>query len=58
VTPPGQRPAKGAKKRKGLEPDPLGRLEERDAKNASPKRRAFEDVFWALLNSSEFTFNH
>jgi uncharacterized protein DUF1549/uncharacterized protein DUF1553 len=39
-------------------PDPLGRLEIRDAKTANPKHRAFEDVFWALLNSSEFTFNH
>jgi hypothetical protein len=39
-------------------PDPLGRLEIRDAKSANPKHRAFEDVFWALLNSSEFTFNH
>ena len=22
------------------------------------KKRAFEDLFWALLNSSEFSFNH
>jgi hypothetical protein len=39
-------------------PDPLGRLEERDARTRDPRRRAYEDVFWALLNSSEFTFNH
>jgi hypothetical protein len=39
-------------------PDPLGRLEQRDARTLDPKRRAFEDVFWSLLNSSEFTFNH
>jgi hypothetical protein len=39
-------------------PDPLGRLEVRDARTVDPKRRAFEDVFWALLNSSEFAFNH
>jgi len=39
-------------------PDPLGRLELRDARTVDPRRRAFEDVFWALLNSSEFAFNH
>jgi hypothetical protein len=39
-------------------PDPLGRLEMRDARTTNPKHRAFEDVFWALLNSSEFAFNH
>jgi hypothetical protein len=47
---------KGAPNLEG--PDPLGRLEVRDARTVDPKRRAFEDVFWALLNSSEFTFNH
>jgi hypothetical protein len=55
-------PRKGEGGKKGtpnLEgPDPLGRLEQRDARTVDPKRRAFEDVFWALLNSSEFTFNH
>jgi hypothetical protein len=50
---------KGNKKKGGGgEPEPLGRLEERDAKGQDPKRRAYEDVFWALLNSSEFNFNH
>jgi Protein of unknown function (DUF1553)/Protein of unknown function (DUF1549) len=53
---------KGPNKKKGQggggEPEPLGRLEERDARNQNPKRRAYEDVFWELLNSSEFTFNH
>jgi hypothetical protein len=39
-------------------PDALTRLEARDAKTKDPKHRAYEDVFWALLNSSEFTFNH
>jgi hypothetical protein len=37
--------------------DPLRRLGRR-AGAADPKRAAFEDVFWALLNSSEFAFNH
>jgi hypothetical protein len=52
---------KGPNRKKGPnggEPEPLARLEERDARNAKPKRRAYEDVFWDLLNSSEFTFNH
>jgi hypothetical protein len=49
------------KKKKGQnggEPEPLGKLEERDAYNLNPKRLAYEDIFWELLNSSEFTFNH
>jgi len=25
---------------------------------SGPKRRAYEDLFWALLNSSEFALNH
>ncbi len=36
--------------------DPLRRLGRRPS--ADPRRAAFEDVFWALLNSSEFAFNH
>jgi Protein of unknown function (DUF1549)/Protein of unknown function (DUF1553) len=36
--------------------DPLRRLGRRP--NVDPRRAAFEDVFWALLNSSEFAFNH
>jgi len=36
--------------------DPLRRLGRRQ--NVDPRRAAFEDVFWALLNCSEFAFNH
>jgi len=53
---PGMAGKKGAPNLAG--PDPLGRLEMRDARTTNPKHRAFEDVFWALLNSSEFAFNH
>ena len=38
--------------------DALERLAGRDAAHADPTRQAYEDVFWALLNSSEFLFNH
>ena len=40
------------------EPEVLRRLEERGAKSRDPKYRAYADVFWELLNSSEFAFNH
>ena len=36
---------------------PLGRLAGKRTA-ASPKIAAYEDVLWAMLNSSEFTFNH
>lgn len=40
-------------------PDAFTRLEMRDGMFPQDSRRqAYEDVFWALLNSSEFTFNH
>ena len=40
-------------------PDPLQRLEARDLGfHPDSRRQAFADLFWALLNSSEFTFNH
>jgi hypothetical protein len=50
-------PAGGAKpKPKG---DALDRLAMRGAAAAKdPRTQAFEDMFWALLNSSEFVFNH
>ena len=44
-------------KRGGPGAGPLGRLGVRAAP-ADPRRAAYEDVMWALLNSSEFVFNH
>ncbi len=41
------------------QPDPLRGLENRAGnQRASRKVRAYEDMFWALLNSSEFVLNH
>jgi hypothetical protein len=45
----------GKKKPQG---DPLGRLGNKNPTTADPRRAAFEDINWALLNSSEFLFNH
>ena len=39
-------------------PDPLARFAGRNMPEATPKQQAYEDLFWALLNSSEFAFNH
>jgi len=36
----------------------LARAERLLPRRETPKQQAFEDVLWALLNSSEFTFNH
>jgi hypothetical protein len=67
VAPPPPLPAASARagqKKKGLKggpppsPDALTRLEARDLDHPNARRQAFEDLFWALLNSSEFTFNH
>jgi len=50
---------KGKKGGKGQQPDPLRRLEERTAvEKGSARVHAYEDVLWALLNSSEFVLNH
>jgi len=44
---------------KPVGPDPLARLETRDINfHPDSRRQAYADLFWALLNSSEFTFNH
>ena len=62
--PPAQPAAKGVKPPRR---DVLQRLEQRMEKRTppspppgggDPKRQAYEDLFWALLNSSEFQFNH
>ena len=36
----------------------LARTERMVPRRETPRQQAFEDVLWALLNSSEFTFNH
>ena len=40
--------------------DPLLRIAamRNQFKTPTPKQQAYEDMFWALLNSSEFVFNH
>jgi hypothetical protein len=51
------RPGPGAGKKRA--PDPLARVEKRAAAGAPSARvRAWEDLLWALLNSSEFVLNH
>jgi hypothetical protein len=37
--------------------DVLGQLG-KNVRDRSPRKKAYEDLFWALLNSSEFIFNH
>jgi hypothetical protein len=36
----------------------LSRAERMVAHDETPRQQAFEDVLWALLNASEFYFNH
>jgi hypothetical protein len=43
--------------RAAVKNDPLRRFEANNAAK-DPRTQAFEDVLWALLNSSEFVFNH
>jgi hypothetical protein len=51
--------SKTAKAGKRKQPDPLGNLENRRATpGENPRVRAFEDILWTLLNSSEFVLNH
>ncbi|MCU0657465.1 MAG: DUF1549 and DUF1553 domain-containing protein [Polyangiaceae bacterium] len=56
--------AKGkGKGKKNLARDPLTALDKNRALAKKPgpraaRRQAYEDLFWALLNSSEFFFNH
>jgi hypothetical protein len=39
--------------------DPLARVDKRlSSKANTPRERAYEDIFWALLNSSEMAFQH
>jgi hypothetical protein len=51
------KPKQGKKNMSGG-PDVLARLGARNATSQTPQQQAYEDVFWALLNSSEFMFNH
>ena len=43
--------------RRGGGQDPFARIGGRVA-TTDPRHQAYEDLFWALLNSSEFIFNH
>ena len=45
-------------KRPGAGGGPLGRLAAPRDKAGDPRRAAWEDILWAMLNSSEFVFNH
>ena len=57
---PASAPAAAAPNGKNVKNDPLARLGRRkpNAAPTDPKRAALEDLQWALLNSSEFLFNH
>jgi len=50
---------KPKKRGKVEQPDPLRSLEGRAGTlRATARVRAYEDLFWTLLNSSEFVLNH
>ena len=54
-----QQRQQAGKKNRNTGFDPLARAGGRMAGVAkTPKEQAYEDLFWALLNSSEFLFNH
>ena len=54
------KPGKGGKEKKGKAPkDPLEKLGDKGPKRpGDPRKQAYEDLLWTLLNSSEFLFNH
>jgi len=57
--PAGPPAGKDAKARKPKQPDPLAGLENRATTPREDARvRAYEDLLWTLLNSSEFVLNH
>ncbi|MBS2016092.1 MAG: DUF1549 domain-containing protein [Deltaproteobacteria bacterium] len=45
-------------KKGGAGAGPLARLGNRGSATTDPRRAAYEDLMWAMLNSSEFVFNH
>jgi hypothetical protein len=56
---PSPRPDGGAPPPAPSQPDPLRGLENRAGNQRAGRRvRAYEDMLWALLNSSEFVLNH
>jgi len=57
--PKNKKAGKAPKPGKNPGPDALARIEARDITyHPDSRRQAYADLFWALLNSSEFTFNH